>query len=63
MEKMQLGFNIGLRLTVYGKTMLQQGEVFPATAILYLVISEISIKIIGISEIYVHAQYLLVFFV
>ena len=63
MEKMQLGLNIGLRLTVYALISCSRGEVCPATAILYLGISEISIKIIGISEIYMNAQYFIAFFV
>lgn len=33
MEKIQLGFNIGLRLTVYAVN-CSRGEVCPATAIL-----------------------------
>ena len=38
-----MGLIMGLRLAVYGKIMLQQGEVFPATAIVYLTNVGISI--------------------
>lgn len=34
MEKIQLGLNIGLRLTVYASITCSRGEVCPATAIL-----------------------------